>query len=254
MKIRIRYLSDLHLEIHGYPATLPSVGEDLVVLAGDIATGRNGALWAQRAIPDRPVIYVAGNHEFYGQDFELLVTELRLLCANSNVHFFECDSLDIAGIRVLGCTLWTDFQVFSRARTAKAMIEAHATMADYIEIRHRGRRLVPRDTVQRCAQSLTWLDQAITQAAEPLLVVTHHAPSLLTLNPNFAGDLSNGAFHNAFDHLLRPPVAAWIHGHTHFSTQKQIGGTALVTNQRGYPREYVGTFDWARMIELEVSP
>lgn len=195
MKIRIRYLSDLHLEIHGYPTTLPSVGEDLVVLAGDIATGRNGPARDLRSGQSR-VLRAGLRAAGYGATAALRGLErafFRMRFARHRRHprarLHAMDGLP---------------SVRPGARR-----QGHDRSACHDGGLHRDQALrealVPRDTVQRCAQSLVWLDQAITQAAEPLLVVTHHAPSLLTLNPNFAGDLSNGAFHNAFDHLLRPP-------------------------------------------------
>jgi 3',5'-cyclic AMP phosphodiesterase CpdA len=41
----------------------PAVEADAVILAGDISTDRNGLKWALKTFPDRPVIYVLGNHE-----------------------------------------------------------------------------------------------------------------------------------------------------------------------------------------------
>lgn len=76
--LTIRVLSDLHVEFTGYqPAILPSVGEDLVVLAGDIGVGVHGLRWAQRAFADRQVIYVLGNHEYYDHSFTDLLNQAR---------------------------------------------------------------------------------------------------------------------------------------------------------------------------------
>ena len=71
--VRIRYLSDLHMEFTSYvPSRLPSVDEDVVVLAGDIGIGMDGIDWAREAFPDVPVIYVPGNHEYYRQEMKSL--------------------------------------------------------------------------------------------------------------------------------------------------------------------------------------
>jgi len=59
-------LSDLHLEHAPYPG--PPADADAIVLAGDISTGTRGVSWAREWAADRPVLYVAGNHEFYGQE------------------------------------------------------------------------------------------------------------------------------------------------------------------------------------------
>jgi hypothetical protein len=97
--------------------------------------------------------------------------------------------------------------------------------------------------------SWRWLDHEIAGAQKPLLVVTHHAPTLRTVYPRLALQLSNGAFHNDFDSLIRPPVLAWIHGHTHFSCEVLVNGIRVVSNQRGYPGEGC-VFDWDFVLDL----
>ena len=73
--MRLHVLSDLHLE-HA-PFTAPQVDADVVVLAGDIAPGTAGIEWMRSRFDGRPVLYVAGNHEFYGQDLPGLTGRMR---------------------------------------------------------------------------------------------------------------------------------------------------------------------------------
>lgn len=91
-----------------------------MVLAGDIGVGTDGIAWAQRAIPDRPVVYVLGNHEFYGQDFERLIQEARACAAGSQGQLLENNTWLVPWgdrtLRVLGCSLWTDFALFGEDR------------------------------------------------------------------------------------------------------------------------------------------
>ena len=155
MKKKILYLSDLHLEFTGYkPDHLPSQGEDLVVLAGDIGVGVKGIRWAKDTFRDREVVYVLGNHEFYGNDFVGLVDYAKNYAAGSNVNVLECDSIEIDGLRILGCSLWTDFKLFGADRQGEMMRFAQAYMSDYVDIHSpRGRRLIPSETLQRCERS-----------------------------------------------------------------------------------------------------
>src|SRR6185312_11818256 len=60
--LTLHILSDLHLGVQGMP--LPQVRADITILAGDIARAEAAMRWASQF--DRPVLYVAGNHEFYG--------------------------------------------------------------------------------------------------------------------------------------------------------------------------------------------
>ena len=51
--------------------------------------------------------------------------------------------------------------------------------------------------------------------------------------------ISLGRYTSAADveHLLRPPVRMWIHGHTHYNADVMRNGVRVVTNQWGYPSE-----------------
>ena len=250
--MKIRILSDLHLEFTQYQeGPFPSVGEDLVILAGDIGVGVKGIQWARESFPGRDVVYVLGNHEFYKHDWSDLIPQAREAADASRVHFLENDKLDLGGVRILGCSLWTDFAVMGRMLVADCRTVAQAEMADYKEIRkdHRKRKLLTADTIERCRQSYQWLDREIREADRELVVVTHHAPTMATTAPWNAILLSNAAFHNGFDELIRPPVSLWIHGHTHTSMAVEFDDIPIVSNQRGYPGEGV-TFSWDYCMEV----
>ncbi|AOK29972.1 MULTISPECIES: metallophosphoesterase [Burkholderia] len=113
--MKIRVLSDLHLE-HHEPDAIPFAHADLVVLAGDIHNHAQGLRWAaQTFAPDVPVVYVPGNHEYYDGEFGALETAMRdTASALDHVHYLNNDTyIDPAGrFRVLGTTLWTDFALF----------------------------------------------------------------------------------------------------------------------------------------------
>ena len=252
--MKIRVLSDLHLEFTRYqPAELPSCGEDLLVLAGDIGEGVKGIQWARKAIPDRPVVCIAGNHEFYKQDWDRLLVEARAEAVGSNIHFLENDSVELGGLLVLGCTLWTDFRAMGAMVRTQAMGVAAHEMTDYRLIRRDKRRirLSPADSALRCQDSRAWLERQIALADRPVLVVTHHSPTKRTLHPGFALDLGTASFNNDFDELIRPPVVAWIHGHTHHSGEAIVNGIRVVSNQKGYPHEALD-FNWDYLIEIEI--
>src|ERR1700752_2288598 len=105
--MRVHILSDLHLEFAPFQPN--NVDADVVVLAGDVHTGRNGIEWALKAFPDRPVIYVLGNHEFYGQKLQKLIKELQELADGTNIRLLENEQCSIGEVVFLGATLWTDF-------------------------------------------------------------------------------------------------------------------------------------------------
>ena len=152
------------------------------------------------------------------------------------MRLLECEETEVGGLRILGCSLWTDFLLYGHEARDDLMRLATHYMPDYEEIRGAsGNGLIARETMERCEHSAAWLDRALQGAPRPTLVVTHHAPSEVTANPAYTGELSNAAFHSHLDRLVRPPCVAWIHGHSHHTAETRVNGIPLVTNQRGYP-------------------
>jgi hypothetical protein len=72
--MKMRVLSDLHLEFQDWNP--PDVEADVIVLAGDIHSGSRGVEWARRQFPLTPILYVPGNHEFYGRDVQETLSDL----------------------------------------------------------------------------------------------------------------------------------------------------------------------------------
>src|SRR5262245_51679364 len=72
--LRIRIYSDIHLEYATFVP--PEEDADVVVLAGDIANGAKGIEWARETFRP-PVLYLAGNHEYYEGEFEAVQAAMR---------------------------------------------------------------------------------------------------------------------------------------------------------------------------------
>ncbi len=102
--MRINYFSDIHLEFGSLEA--PDNDADMIIAAGDIGVGSEGVDWLKTL--NKPVLYVAGNHEFYADEYQQTLQLIRNQCAGSQVSFLENDSIIVQGVRFLGCTLWAD--------------------------------------------------------------------------------------------------------------------------------------------------
>ncbi|HTI69391.1 MAG TPA: metallophosphoesterase [Candidatus Limnocylindria bacterium] len=233
--MRIRVLSDIHLEFEDWVP--PQVEADVVVIAGDLNKATRGLPWIKRHFPSVPVVYLAGNHEFYGQTLENVLEDLRDQTQSGQIHFLHNASVEIGEVVFLGCTLWTDFNLYGDPAVAGAY--AARGMNDYRLIRTSPayRRLKGRDTAGFHAQSRRWLEATLPQfAGRKIVVATHHAPSAKSLNPAFEGDLLGAAYASPLDDLVaRSGAVLWIHGHTHRSVDYKIGETRIIANQRGYP-------------------
>lgn len=218
----------------------PSNDADVVVLAGDIARPREAVAWARRI--GKPVLYVPGNHEFYGGSIDGTMSELRALADGTNIHLLDADALVIDGVRFLGATLWTDFQLFDGpAANADAVVLARRMLRDFSRIRRADAHsalFTPEDATSIFLRHAQWLDaQLATTHAGPTVVITHHAPSPSSIHPRFAGSPLNACFVSNAEWLLGAERAQlWIHGHTHDSFDYTVGDTRVVCNPRGYAR------------------
>ena len=244
--MRLWILSDLHMELtRGWD--LPAVGDrpdyDVLVVAGDLITRmERGVAWLLARVPDRPVIYVAGNHEAYGQDIDRTVEKARALAAGTSVHVLQNDSVQIGDVVFIGCTLWTDFELFGDAEYA--MMAAAEVMNDYKKIRigNYQYRLRPSHTLARHQESRDFIARELRKPATGARVlVTHMGLHPTSVRRGFERDISSAAYTSDCSDLLAMGVDVAIHGHTHETYDRMVGGTRLVTNQKGYgpwpPRE-----------------
>lgn len=228
--MKIHILSDLHLEFADFEP--PDTDADVVVLAGDISVGARGVAWAEAHFRI-PVIYVAGNHEYYKRDLTLLA-ELRARAMN-NVHFLENDQVVIDGVRFLGTTLWTDFLLFGDERKAAALAAARQHILDFRLIRDRGEPFTPERSIELHRHARDWLAAQLRAAhfEDKTVVVTHHGPHWSSVHARWKDDLCTPGFVSDLEELLGA-APLWIHGHTHDSFDYQVNGTRVVCNPRGY--------------------
>lgn len=238
--MRLAVYSDLHLEtFKRFPdwqhIPPPDHGVDTVVLAGDIHSGTQGLDALARL--GRGHIYVAGNHEYYHHDIERLDEAMRERAATLGLHFLQRDAVIIDGVRFLGCTLWTDFEIQRGWRFGSELI-AKAFIPDFRLIRYRGRRFSPQDAVALHQQNRRWLTEELARPfAGKTVVVTHHAPHPGSIHPRFAMSPVNAAFVSDLSDLV-DQADLWIHGHMHDSFDyKTSQGTRIVVNPRGYIRK-----------------
>jgi predicted phosphodiesterase len=247
--MKIHVLSDLHTEFAPFDA--PETDAELVVLAGDTATGTRGMEQAAEWFRGRPVLYVAGNHEYYRESTPRLNRKLAQAAQDFGIHFLENGQVVLGGVRFLGCTLWTDFELFGERH--HSMAAAQAMMNDFrlIRVDPAYRRFQPADARVSHLVSVDWLrTQLETPFDGPTVVVTHHAPSLRSVNPRFHSHPATPAYASDLEWMLDGTAALWIHGHTHQCVDYEIGGTRVFSNQRGYPEDAVDGFDPARVVEV----
>ena len=235
--MRIQIYSDVHLEHQ--PFAPPETGADLVVLAGDIDNGAAGIDWARRTFRS-PVIYLAGNHEYYEGEFDSVQQAMRAAARQGAVELLDCSETVFDGTRFLGCTLWTDYSLAPRAERPAVIEAARKLNPDYQLIRRGARLFSPEDAIALCTRHRAWLEAKL---AEPFtgktVVVTHFAPHLLSIAPAYTGHPANPGFVLDLSDLMGH-ATLWIHGHTHTFFDYRVRGTRVICNPRGYPDERTG--------------
>lgn len=248
--MRLHVLADLHLEFGR--VDIPETDADVVVCAGDVHTGTRGLEWIASQFPSKPVIYVLGNHEFYHHALPAMTEQLRRATEGTQIHLLENESVELCGYWFLGSTLWTDFEL--RGSPEIAMLIAKDRMNDYRVVRSSiaNRTLRPDDTRKLHLESVTWLRRELkVHDPERTVIVTHHAPSARSEAPAYARSPLTPAFASNLDAIIADSgVPLWLHGHTHWNVDYQLGSTRVLTNQRGYPSENCRGFDPRMVVEL----
>lgn len=227
--MNLQLLSDVHLEFYRgewrtFTDTLDPSGVDVLVLAGDIAT--RGELldvlsFFCGAYPS--VIYVPGNHEFYGSSPDEIEGLLRQAAdARPNLHVLNPGVVEIEGVKFVGAPLW-----FPRPG-GKVLEAGKWGLADYSHIR--GFEPWVYNMHEKCKELI------LAEARSADVVITHHLPSNICTAPRFRGsELDHFFCYDMSDFIEKSGIPLWLFGHTHDRMVKQLGSTTLVSNPRGYP-------------------
>ena len=234
--MKIQIASDLHIEWvhHRFPdaaGLTPAPGAELLILAGDIhAHDRALASFANWPVP---VVYVAGNHEAYGAKLEGLLAHLHAQGPAHNIEFLEMRDLHLDGLRLLGCTLWTDYDLRGTAKVSMSF--AQRSLRDHQVIASDAGLFTAAMARQRHIAARVWLESELSKPFDgKTVVVSHHGPHPAGVAPQFKGDWLNGAFFSDLRPLMKD-VDLWVHGHTHSPVDIQEGRCRIVANPRGYP-------------------
>jgi Icc-related predicted phosphoesterase len=249
--VKIFLISDIHFEFHNnvdWLPPLPDVNQfDVLVLAGDIGHGpwlATGLRRLRRYFPAKPIVYVAGNHEYYrGNVTRSPVGDIGV----ENFHHLEKCSVELSGYKFIGTTLWTGFDCLGSELIERAMHISKYSIADFMEIRIAELsetngvplRIAPEYMRELFLQSKSWLDKELTHSDhDKTIVVTHFPPSREFRHGQIKEDVISAYFQsNCIDLIQKYQPALWLYGHNHWSDQQQCGKTRVISNQYGYPRE-----------------
>lgn len=236
--------SDLHLEVDGSLNLPPPPEADVCICAGDVADGgivRSIDWLAANLLPSMPVVFVPGNHEFYRAAVkEGLVAGYAAMKRLQDFYLLDGDWVEFGDCRIVGATLWTDFKVSGVSNSA--MLEAREKLNDFRRIKLSKtpfRRFTPEESYSLHREALYNIDQFYREHSDkPTVVVSHHAPSLMSVPTQYLRDPLTPAFASDLVlQILEYRPALWVHGHIHAQFDYRVGSTRVVCNPLGYPGE-----------------
>ena len=227
----IDVISDIHLPHiradHGAEFVAGWVAQSpILVLAGDVGEFhwwlRN--LQHVKTLSEKyeQILFVAGNHEYYGTHFEEGDARFRAVEAQiENFRFLEKEVIEVNGIVFAGCSLWF---------RDNPMNQIYENWMNDFHLIKRFRH----EVYKRNAESRLFLEHL--RGVD--VVITHHLPSHRSIHRRFERDPLNSFFLCEMEHVifdLHPKI--WAHGHTHMPCDYILGDTRVVCNPKGYPRE-----------------
>jgi len=258
--MKINLISDCHINFEDL--TLP--GGDVLIMAGDIMeaghlrradNAKKDTFLADRyrrfineeLVKYRHVIYIAGNHEHYNNSYEDTFARLRREMP-ANTHFLEAESITIDDVHFFAGTFWTDMN----KRDPISMQVIKQGMADFTVIKHGDsikvdtmygdayytNKFTPSFAAGIFSDTIDKLKDFLDEHKDDkVVVVSHHAPSPLSINEKYKDDFHmNFGYHSNLTEFImdHPQIKVWVHGHMHDPVDYMIESTRILSNPRGY--------------------
>lgn len=251
--VKFQIASDLHIEYKNDevpdPLSLITPSADILILAGDIGSFyKHNQLksFLESLCPHfKIVIYVPGNVEYYRvrgrrplKMQQLLRRFMTLERSIGNLYVLNRSSVRIDDVCIVGCTLWSKPFV----NIPRFIVRIHGINTGIYEQKHE--------------EELKYIQKMIEYCKNKdlkLLVVTHHCPSYSVITKKKKRkDKYVSLYASDLDYLLNSEcVHTWVCGHIHINFDLVTqGGTHLVGNQKGKPKDYICDYNKKLIIEV----
>lgn len=229
--MKVQIASDLHLEFfvdegkRFIEQFLDATDVDVLILAGDIFVcddfkrAKQTFTWFKTKYKN--VVYIPGNHEYYGRIMGDARKDLEKAALETGVELLGVGQIAVVeGQRFIGDTMWfpwtMDHALYSGLMSDFSCIKGFIENVFNInkQCRHWFRRVIkPND-----------------------IVVTHHLPSRQSVSPQYEHSPLNRFFVSDVEGIIKATKPKlWVHGHTHTPADYMLGKTRVVCNPRGYP-------------------
>lgn len=238
-KTNIAYCSDLHLDNYRfYPAQfIENQNNDILIIAGDLGQyqylSRHKTFLEELCDNYEYVLFVEGNHEFYNGD----INDAFPFKTPDNFILLRNNTFEYKDIIFYGGTMWSGLTNVTDPTTLHAI---QTMINDF--------RIIKNGPINFDLTKMTSLyNEFMENLYETLLthdndkkivVISHFAPSLQSVAPQFKDSPLNPYFCNDIDEFIKgSQIKYWIHGHTHNHCNYMVGNVNVLCNPRGYPGE-----------------
>jgi predicted phosphohydrolase len=236
--MRIRYISDLHLEfikpdkLGKFIGRIPPGVDDICVLAGDIGNPTQfhyNALMKYISNNFKKAFVIAGNHEYYSKTKTIEETNLQLekyFKKYDNITFLNNSYEIYNNYCFIGSTLWS--------KITKPECETNDVykIIDFDYVKYNKLNEI----------CINFLENTINNNTN-CIVITHHMPSESLIDQKYKTDNMknyNQWFYSDLDQLIesnKDKIKCWIYGHTHTPSNVKINDIPFLCNPIGYPNE-----------------
>jgi predicted phosphodiesterase len=241
--------SDIHEEFEDFilPESRPD-DIDAILIAGDIWTKGRAIRKLERIAEwaGVPIVATAGNHDYYGSNMLSVDRRIAREAEESkyDIRFLNPGSTIVNGCRIIGATLWTDYRLRPDEEARDAIQACERVMSDHKKIRwgHGNMRPVKaNDLISVHHEHRLYIQEQLRLPHDgPTLVMTHHAPSEVSVQDCDQDRLVDNAYASNMEGMIKDlKPDAWVHGHTHIPMDYEIGDTRVWSNPKGYPDEKI---------------
>lgn len=257
--MKVTVLSDLHLEFGTMKLNNEVMGADTLLLAGDVCvadylrskrTDKDARkhqklmrkFFTEECAKYARVYYIMGNHEHYHGVFDYTADLLNEFLHDTNVTLLDKEWVDLPEFSLFGATMWTDYKKndYYAKWTARKGMTDHEIIQKLHAFGGQTPTLGnfhPDDAIEDHEAALKALEDGLaTRTDKTVLVMTHHAPTFMSVSESFRGSPLNPAYHSNLEDVMldNPNVKYWFHGHMHEAINYGVGDCRVVCNPRGY--------------------
>lgn len=233
--MKIGLISDIHAEFGSNVFVPDSADIDLLVVAGDTYSGD----WlvefvAQLTNKDIPILFVTGNHDYYGFDIvkrdEQILSDLAELTKDTRLHFLGGSTFVYKyvpeDILFVGNTMWSEVDVHPNA---------YSLVNDSVHISTHPEKI---GDIARRQKDM--FDLASHFPSSQMIAVSHFLPTFDCVHPKFK-TFSSMMLNDYFVSPVAPDTyekyAYWLFGHTHERVDRSDMGCRFLCNPHGYTNE-----------------